>query len=88
MIRERKYIAFIMICVLLVIQAFPVLAEENSTTEWYEMVEEEFDDGGNDLDDIVMPYTQYIMNVQTTIAKLSSSKVGLRADVYCSSTVV
>lgn len=87
MIRERKYIAFIMICVLLVIQAFPVLAEENSTTEWYEMVEEEFDDGGNDLDDIVMPYTQYIMNVQTTIAKLSSSKVGLRADVYCSSTV-
>lgn len=78
--------ALVSLCALLFAQVFSVHAEEVST-EWYEMVEEDFETVENNLDDLVMPYTQYIMNVQTSIAKLSSSKVGLRADVYCASTV-
>lgn len=84
--KGRKYIIFLISCLLLVMQTISVYAEENSSTEWYEMVEEEFDSSDESIDGI-MPYTQYIVDVQTTIAKISSSKVGLRADVYCDSTV-
>lgn len=84
--KGKRIIALVSLCALLFAQVFSVHAEEVST-EWYEMVEEDFETVENNLDDLVMPYTQYIMNVQTSIAKLSSSKVGLRADVYCASTV-
>ncbi|MCI6431807.1 MAG: hypothetical protein SPF19_01120 [Oliverpabstia sp.] len=84
--RRKKYIVIILTCMLLILQVMPVYAEENSDVEWYEMVEEEFDTNDISMSDIT-PYTLYIVDVQTTIAKLSSSKVGLRADVYCASTV-
>lgn len=84
--KNKKYIAFLLASLLLVLQVLPVYAEENSSTEWYEMVEEEFEPVGEGIGNIT-PYTQYIIDVQTTIAKISSSKVGLRADVYCASTV-
>ena len=82
----KKYVTFILICVIFVMQSFSVYAEENSTDEWYDMVEEEFN-MGEDVAVGVMPYTLYVMDVQTSLAKLSSSKLGLRADVYCTSTV-
>lgn len=84
--KGKRIMALVSLCALLFARVFSVHAEEVST-EWYEMVEEDFETVENNLDDLVMPYTQYIMNVQTSIAKLSSSKVGLRADVYCASTV-
>ncbi len=84
--KKRKYILIVMVCVLFMFQSLTVYAEENSNTEWYEMVEEEFEPVDENVGDIA-PYTQYIVDVQTTIAKISSTKVGLRADVYCASTV-
>lgn len=83
----KKYISLIVVCVSLMLQIMPVYAEENSTVEWYDMVEEDFDVIGENLDEGIMPYTRYIMNVATSMAKISSSKLGLRADVYCASTV-
>lgn len=85
--KSKKYLVVIVSCVLLILQVFPVYAEENSDTEWYEMVEEEYEAIENNGNDLVMPYTQYIMNVLTSMTKLSSSKIGMRADVYCASTV-
>lgn len=84
--KGKKYIILILACLMFLMQVFPVYAEENSTDEWYEMVEEEFEPIEEDIESIV-PYTLYIMDVQTSLAKLSSSKVGLRADVYCTSAV-
>ena len=83
--REKRYLVFLIACVLF-LYAFPVYAEENSTEEWYEMIEEEFELEEENIGDI-SPYTVYIVDVQTSLAKLSSSKLGLRADVYCDSTV-
>lgn len=83
----KKYCLMVLVCVLLLLQIIPVYAEDNSTNEWYEMVEEDFDVNGQNLEEGIMPYTQYIMNVLTSMAKISSTKLGLRADVYCASTV-
>lgn len=83
----KKRMIIVLTSILLLLQVFPVYAEDNSDTEWYEMVEEEFNVAEDNIDDLATPYTLYIMNVQTSLAKLSSSKLGLRADVYCTSTV-
>lgn len=84
--KVKKGIAFFLVCTLCMLQAFSVYAEENNTDEWYEMIEEEFEEE-NITGEFAMPYTLYIMNVQTSLAKISSSKLGLRADVYCASSV-
>lgn len=83
--KGKRYLILILSCMLL-LYAFPVYAEENSTEEWYEMVEEEFEFEEENVG-IISPYTLYIVDVQTSLAKLSSSKLGLRADVYCASKV-
>lgn len=85
--RRKKYISFILIITIFLLSIIPVSAEENDDSEWYEMTEEEFDGANAGEGDFAVPYTLYIMNVASSIAKLSSSKVGLRADVYCTSTV-
>ncbi len=84
--KSKKYIVIILSCMLFLLQIVPVYAEENNNIEWYEMIEEEYETVGN-VDDAITPYTQYILNVVTSMTKLSSSKLGLRADVYCVSTV-
>lgn len=80
----KKKIGLLIVFILMCLQIVPVYAEENSSDEWYEMVEESYE-----LEEMpsIEPYTLYIMNVKTSLAKLSSSKLGLRADVYCASTV-
>ena len=35
----------------------------------------------------IEPYTMYLMNVHTYLSQLGSNKLGLRADVFCSSSV-
>lgn len=70
-------------------QSFPVYADDNIGEEWYTMVEESFENAEEQVGESeeVMPYTLYVVDVVSAIAKISSSKVGLRADVYCASTV-
>lgn len=84
--------AIVITVVLLIMQTFTIYANDGqeidiaSQNEWYELIEEDFETdviGSTD----VTPYTAYLVNVATSIAKISSTKVGMRADVYCSSTV-
>ncbi|NCB93075.1 MAG: hypothetical protein EOM40_11040 [Clostridia bacterium] len=82
----KRYVAIILTMAILFVQVIPVSAGETSKTEWYEMVEEEFD-VGEEYTTSAVPYTQYLVDVMTTLAKQSSSKVGIRADVYCSTVV-
>lgn len=77
----RKSVALIMLVSLLVYQIIPVYANDGNITEWYEMVEENYETEDEFVG--INPYTLYIMNVQTSLKKISSSKLGLRADVYC-----
>ncbi|MGN0263383.1 MAG: hypothetical protein ACI4DX_03195 [Oliverpabstia sp.] len=82
----KKIISLLLICMIFIVQVLPVSAQEDSNDEWYEMVEEDFEmveSSGTEIS----PYTLYIMDVVTSLVKLSSSKVGLRADVLCSSTM-
>lgn len=82
----KKYFVLILVCTLLFTQTISVYAENNATAEWYEMIEEEFDVSEIDEPDI-MPYTLYLMNVITTLKKLDTNKLGIRADVFCASEV-
>lgn len=84
--KMKKCIVLIISCVLLFAQVIPAYAEDSSTTEWYEMVEEDFEVAEIGESEI-MPYTLYLMNVITTLKKLDTSKLGIRADVYCASEV-
>ena len=82
----KKYISILLTCLLCIATVFPVYAEENTADEWFEMIEEEFEVSIDDSE-IVQPYTLYLIDVATYIQKLSSSKVGLHAEVYCSESV-
>lgn len=76
-----------MTVMMLFAQITSVYADENvDSIEWYEMVEEDFEivDESNEN---IMPYTAYIVDVITSTAKISSGKLGLRADVLCSSSM-
>ena len=77
----KKSVALIILLSLITCQIVPVYAGDGTTEEWYEMVEENYEI--EDELDGISPYTLYIMNVQTSLKKISSSKLGLRADVYC-----
>lgn len=81
----KKYIAFILSCMLLVFQCSFVFAEE---PEQYEMVEMENDDifGLNSRSE-VSPALLYIANVYTSIVAISSNQVGIRAETVCSEKV-
>lgn len=54
--------------------------------ENYPLIEEEFSVYEDSTIEVV-PYTQYLMDVQTTIARLEPGKVGIRAHVYCTTTM-
>lgn len=84
---KRKF-SILLSLILLFTLTVPVAAEENKeyNAEWYELVEEEFE-LTDDTASSAMPRTLYIGNVYTYITKLSSGKVGMRADVYCADTV-
>lgn len=81
----RKKTVYLLICILLSVQLFPINAY-GEEAEWYEMVEEDFESTSiTDMD--IQPYMLYIVDVITTITKISSTKVGIRADVPCSDTM-
>lgn len=84
--KVKKSITIILTFILLILQTAPIYAEDLEATEWYELVEENVElSSGNNPD--IMPYTLYIMNVITTMIKIDSGKVGMRADIYCSSVM-
>lgn len=90
--KNKRFIAIIMTVIMLIMQTLPIYADDGngvntgSQDEWYELIEEDFEFEGADNPDI-NPYTLYLVNVATSIVKISSSKVGMRADVYCSAQV-
>lgn len=82
----KKCMMLILSCMLLVAQVIPAYAENRNTTEWYEMVEEDFEVSEIGESEI-MPYTLYLIDVITTLKKLDTNKLGIRADVFCASEV-
>lgn len=78
----KKILAFVLAMMMLFVQVTSVLAEETDTTEWYELVEEDFE-MVTEPGQTASPYALYLMGVITSITKLSSSKVGMRAEVSC-----
>ncbi|MDY2596391.1 MAG: hypothetical protein SOW34_16280, partial [Oliverpabstia sp.] len=60
--------------------------EETNTTEWYELVEEDFE-VVTEPEQQITPYSLYLMNVLTSIVKVNSSKVGMRAEVLCAAVM-
>lgn len=82
----KKYFSILLVCLLCVTTVLPVYAEQDAVDEWFEMVEEDFEIPIDDSS-IIQPYTLYLVDVVTYIQKLSSNKVGLHAEVYCSESV-
>lgn len=80
--KTKKIVALVLAMMMLFVQVVSVSAEETGTNEWYELVEEDFE-MDVEPDQMASPYALYLMNVITSIAKLSSSKVGMRAEVHC-----
>lgn len=84
--KNKKIIALVLSFIMLFMQMVSVHAEESETTEWYDLVEEEVEmtDGSGES---ITPYSLYLMNVITSIAKVNSNKVGMRAEVHCAGTM-
>lgn len=78
----KKIVAFVLAMMMLFAQVVSVSAEETEINEWYELVEEDFE-MVTEPEQMASPYALYLMGVITSIAKLSSSKVGMRAEVCC-----
>lgn len=83
----KKSILVLLMCVILCMSGVSVYAEEGEQ-EQYRLIEESFDVGVMEkgIEDIT-PYTKYLIDIQTTIARLDAGKVGIRAHVYCSQKV-
>lgn len=81
----KRKVSILLSFILMFMLAVPTAAEETDT-EWYELVEEDFE-LTEDTATSVMPRTLYLMNVYTYITKISSGKVGMRADVHCAESV-
>lgn len=84
--KTKKILALVLAMMMLFAQVVSVSANETETDEWYELVEEDFEmviEPGQSAS----PYALYLMNVITSNAKLSSSKMGMRAEVLCSAVM-
>ncbi len=87
--KGKKFIGLLVTFVLLLMQATVVMAEEK---EWYELKEKPLDEIVITNEDFnseveITPYTRYIMNVTLTLAKLSSSSLNMRSEVFCIESV-
>ena len=80
--KTKKIVALFLAMMMLFAQVVSVSAEETEIDEWYELVEEDFE-LVTEPGQMASPYALYLMGVITSIAKLSSSKVGMRAEVSC-----
>lgn len=83
--KMKKSIMLILMCVMICASTVNVYAGEGNLKN-YQLIEEDFAIEKVDKP-IITPYTKYLINVQTTIARLAPGKVGIRADVYCTTTM-
>lgn len=81
----KKNFMLILMCIMICISTVNAYAGDGDL-ENYQLIEEDFKIETEDTP-IITPYTKYLINVQTTIARLAPGKVGIRADVYCASTM-
>lgn len=84
--KTKKILAFVLAIITLFVQVTSVCAEETDTTEWYELVEEDFE-MITESEQSITPYSLYLMSVITSIIKKDSDKVGMRAEVHCSAVM-
>lgn len=84
--KTKKILALILSMMMLFAQVVSVNAEETETAEWYELVEEDFE-MVTEPDASASPYMLYLMNIITSIVKVDSNKVGMRAEVHCSTVM-
>lgn len=84
--KNKKILAFILVMMMLFVQVVSVSAEETVTDEWYELVEEDFE-MVIEPEQSVSPYSLYLMNVITSIVKVDTNKVGMRAEVLCAAVM-
>lgn len=82
----KKYFILVLTCITLLTSTITVHAENFISDEWYELQEEKIDFEEEELSEI-SPYTKYLMNVYTLLENRGSGKVGIRADVYCTTAV-
>lgn len=80
--KTKKILAFVLAMIMLFAQVVSVCAEETETTEWYELVEEDFE-MVTEPEQAISPYMLYLSTVISSIVKLDSNKVGMRAEVHC-----
>ncbi len=81
----KKKLFLFGLCIMMCLSSVSVSAGEK-VEENYPLIEEEFSVYEDSTIEVV-PYTQYLMDVQTTIARLEPGKVGIRAHVYCTTTM-
>lgn len=82
----KKYLAIFLSCIMLVGQSVPIFAESMSENGTYEMVEtDEIFSGW--IESEISPNTLHVSDVITSIIKLGSDKVGIRAETVCVDTV-
>ena len=84
----KKYLAILLSCVMLCAQGISVWAGEDVEGEQYELIEIADEDWTQDIEEPgVMPSLLYIANVITSIVKVSSTQVSIRAETVGSETV-
>lgn len=83
--KMKKNIMLFLMCIIICTSTVNAYAGE-SDLENYQLIEEDFEMACEDKP-IITPYTKYLINVQTTIARLEPGKVGIRAHVYCTTTM-
>lgn len=83
--KMKKNSMLILMCIMLCMSTVNAYAGDGDF-ENYQLIEDEFEIEDN-TKPVITPYTKYLMNVQTTIARLEPGKVGIRAHVYCTTTM-
>lgn len=83
--KMKKNMILILMCIMICMSTVNAYAGEGDL-ENYQLIEEDFEVVDNDKP-VITPYTKYLINVQTTIARLAPGKVGIRADVYCTTVM-
>ena len=84
----KKYVAILLSTLLLCSQATMIFAADDSGNENYEMVEIEDCEMDNETSvSEISPYTLYLADVITSIVKVSSIQVSIRAQAVCSEKV-
>ncbi len=83
--KMKKNIMLLLMCIMICMSTVNAYAGDGDM-ENYQLIEEDFAIENEDKP-IITPYTRYLINVQTTIARLEPGKVGIRAHVYCTTTM-